>query len=113
MAQQVSIRKGDQVRVVAGRDKGKTGRVLSVNASKGVASVEHVNMLKRHTRPNPQKQIKGGVVEREGSIHLSNLMLMCRSCGKPTRVGHHTLPEKKGGKTQRERICRRCEAALD
>ncbi len=70
MAWTVSIRKGDQVRVIAGRDKGKTGRVLTVNQDKNLATVEHVNMLKRHTRPNPAKQIKGGIVEREGTIHI-------------------------------------------
>lgn len=113
MAVRVSIRKGDQVRVIAGRDKGKTGRVLSVNARKNTASVEHVQMLKRHTRPNPSKQIKGGIVEREGSISLSNLMLVCSSCGKPTRVGHQALPDSKGGKVRRVRICRRCQVTLD
>lgn len=112
MAAKAEIRKGDRVRVVAGRDKGKTGRVLSVDARKGWASVEHVNMLKRHTRPNPQKQIKGGVVEREGPIHISNLMVVCHSCGKPTRVGHQVLA-KKEGKAQRVRICRRCDATLE
>lgn len=107
MAWMVSIRKGDQVRVIAGRDKGKTGRVLSVDQSKGVATVEHVNMLKRHTRPNPAKQIKGGIVEREGSIHVSSLMVVCGSCGKPTRVGHQSLAD--GTKV---RACKHCAATL-
>ena len=108
MAWTVSIRKGDQVRVIAGRDKGKSGRVLSVNPEKRVATVEHVNLLKRHTRPNPAKQIKGGIVEREGRIHLSNLQLVCAGCGKPTRVGHSFLADQ-----TKVRACRRCGATLD
>ena len=112
MAAKAEIRKNDQVRVIAGRDKGKTGRVLSVDTQKRVASVEHVNMLKRHTRPNPSKQVKGGIVEREGTIALSNLMLVCSSCGKPTRVGHQALTETKDGKAARVRVCRRCDATF-
>lgn len=107
MAWTVSIRKGDQLRVIAGRDKGKTGRVLTVNQDKNLATVEHVNMLKRHTRPNPAKQIKGGIVEREGTIHISSLMVVCGSCNKPTRVGHSFLAD--GSKV---RACQHCGATL-
>lgn len=113
MPSTVRIRRGDQVRVIAGRDKGKSGRVLSVNVKKGVASVEHVQMLKRHTRPIPQKQVKGGIVEREGMVSVSNLMLICPSCGKPARVGKETLSGGKSGKAQRVRACKRCGVALD
>jgi large subunit ribosomal protein L24 len=108
MAPNVSLRKGDQVKVIAGRDKGKVGRVLSVDAEKGICTVEHVNMLKRHTRPNPAKQIKGGIVEREGAIHVSNLMVVCPSCAKTTRVRRHFLAD--GTKV---RSCHRCGAALE
>ncbi|MDA2913969.1 50S ribosomal protein L24 [Acidobacteriia bacterium AH_259_A11_L15] len=107
MAWTLSLRKGDQVKVVAGRDKGKRGRVLAVNQKKGVCTVEHVNLLKRHTRPNPAKQIKGGIVEREGPIHISNLMVVCPSCGKTTRVRHQFLDD--GSKL---RACHRCGATL-
>lgn len=114
MAGTVSIRRGDQARVIAGRDKGKTGRVLSVNQKKGIATVEHVHMLKRHTKPNPSKQIKGGIVEREGSINLSNLMVVCRNCGKPTRVVHQALAGGQEGKqAKRVRACQRCDATLE
>ncbi|MFQ5664238.1 MAG: 50S ribosomal protein L24 [Terriglobia bacterium] len=108
MAWQVSLRKGDQVKVIAGRDKGKVQRVLSVNAEKKICTVEHVNMLKRHTRPNPAKQIKGGIVEREGPIHVSNLMLVCPNCGKTTRARHQFL-----GDGSKARACHRCGATLE
>lgn len=79
------LRKDDVVQVISGRDKGKTGRILSVDRYRGKAVVEGVMMIKRHTRPNPSRQIKGGIAEREGPIALSNVMLMA-SDGKPTRV---------------------------
>ncbi len=107
MAWTLSLRKGDQVKVVAGRDKGKHGQVLWVNQKKRTCTVEHVNLLKRHTRPNPAKQIKGGIVEREGPIHISNLMVVCPSCGKTTRVRHQFLDD--GSKL---RACHRCGATL-
>ena len=82
----IKIRKNDMVKVIAGRDKGKTGRVLEVNRETGRLLVEGVMMLKRHTRPNPAKQIKGGIAEKEGSIHVSNVMVL-GSDGNPTRIG--------------------------
>jgi large subunit ribosomal protein L24 len=103
-----SIRRGDEVRVIAGRDKGKSGRVLSVDSRRRRVTVEHANMIKRHTRPNPSKNVKGGIVEREASMHLSNVLLVCSSCNKGARVGHKLLPD--GTKT---RVCRRCGAALE
>jgi large subunit ribosomal protein L24 len=87
------IRKNDQVEVIAGRDRGKRGRVLSVNAEKNRLLVEGVNMIKRHTKPNPQRNVKGGIVEREGSIHASNVMLLCPETGRPTRVGRKVLED--------------------
>ncbi len=82
----ILLKKDDMVKVIAGKDKGKTGRVLEVIRDKGRVLVEHVGMVKRHTRPNPAKQIKGGIAEREGSIHVSNVMLMTAG-GVATRVG--------------------------
>jgi large subunit ribosomal protein L24 len=108
MSWNLSVRRGDQVKVVAGRDKGKAGRVLSVNLQKKTCTVEHVNMLKRHTRPNPSKQIKGGIVEREGAISVSNVMVICPSCGKPTRPRRHGLAD--GTKV---RSCHRCDTTLE
>ena len=82
----VKIKKEDTVKVIAGKDKGKTGRVLEVLREKGRIVVEGVGMVKRHTRPNPQKQIQGGIAESERSIHISNVMLTTTS-GQITRVG--------------------------
>jgi large subunit ribosomal protein L24 len=104
----IGIRKGDQVRVMAGRDAGKTGRVLSINAKKNTVVVEHVAIMKRHTRPNPAKNIKGGIVEKEAAINVSNVMVVCASCGKHTRIGHAFLPD--GTKA---RSCKRCGGTLD
>lgn len=106
----VSVKKNDTVKVIAGRDKGKQGRVLDVIREDGKVLVEHVSMIKRHTRPNPQKGIKGGIAERESAIDVSNVMVVCASCG-PTRVGHKV--DTTGGKARRTRICRKCGNVLD
>jgi large subunit ribosomal protein L24 len=104
----IQIRKGDNVKVISGKDAGKSGRVLSINAKKNTLVVEHVGIIKRHTRPNPNKNIKGGIVEKEGNINISNVMVVCGSCGKHTRVGHTVQPD--GTKV---RSCRHCNATLD
>jgi large subunit ribosomal protein L24 len=104
----IQIRKGDNVKVIAGKDAGKSGRVLSIDAKKNRVVVEHVSVVKRHTRPNPQKNIKGGIVEKEGSVNISNVMVVCSSCGKHTRIGHTVLPD--GTKV---RSCRHCKTTLD
>jgi len=104
----IGIRKGDTVRIIAGKDSGKSGRVLSVNAKNNTLVVEHASIIKRHTRPNPGKNIKGGIVEKEGGINVSNVMIVCPSCSKHTRLGNNVLPD--GSKV---RICRRCGTTLD
>ena len=106
----IKIRKNDTVKVISGRDKGKQGRVLSVDRERGKLLVEHVMMIKRHTRPNPQRQIKGGIAEREAPIHASNIMLTTSS-GLVTRVGHKV--ETVGGKARRVRIARKTGETLD
>ncbi|MDH3522716.1 MAG: 50S ribosomal protein L24 [Acidobacteriota bacterium] len=83
----VKIKKNDEVLVIRGKDKGARGKVLRVLPGTRTAIVERVNMMKRHTRPNPQKNVQGGVLEKEAPIQLSNLMLICPESGKPTRVG--------------------------
>ena|SRR5450432_3094971 len=106
----IRLKKNDEVKVIAGRDKGKTGRVLEVINETGRVLVEHVGLVKRHTRPNPAKQIKGGIAERESSIHVSNVMLLTQG-GVPTRIG--TKVETVGGKTRRVRIARKNGEVLD
>jgi large subunit ribosomal protein L24 len=107
MATKLYIRKNDQVQIMAGRDKGKAGRVLEVEPRRSRVYVEHVNMIKRHTRPNPSKQIRGGILEKEGPIHVSNVSLVCSDCG-PTRVRHAHKAEGKS-----VRICVKCGKVLD
>jgi large subunit ribosomal protein L24 len=104
----LSIRKNDNVVVVAGRDRGKRGRVLRVLPEKGRLIVEGVNFVKRHTRPNPQRNIKGGIVEREASLHASNVQIVCPECGAPTRVGRRRLDDG-----SRLRFCRKCQGVID
>ncbi|MGH9676528.1 MAG: 50S ribosomal protein L24 [Candidatus Acidiferrum sp.] len=104
----INIRKGDQVKIIAGRDAGKTGRVLWINAKSNTVVVEHVSIIKRHTRPNPGKNISGGIIEKEGPINVSNVMVVCSNCGKHTRLGHNILPD--GTKV---RACRHCNTTLD
>ena len=105
---QTPIRKNDNVVVTSGRDSGKRGRVLKVLPAKNRLVVEGVNIIKRHTRPNPQRNIKGGIVEREASLHASNVQLVCPECGKITRIGRRVL-----GDGRKVRICRKCEGVVD
>ena len=102
------IRKNDQVMVRAGKDRGKKGRVLSVVPGTNRVIVEGVNLIKRHTRPNPQKNIKGGIVEREASIHASNVMLVDPETNEPTRIGRKVLDDGR-----KVRIGRKSGAVVD
>ena len=100
------------VQVIAGRSRGTKeqptrGRVLEAEPRKQRVYVEHVNMIKRHVRPNPAKQVRGGVLEKEGPIHVSNVALVCPDCG-PTRVQHRLMADNK-----KVRICAKCEKTLD
>lgn len=99
------VHKGDTVVVLSGKDRGKQGRVLRVNASKGTAIVERVNFTKKHTRPNPGKNVKGGILERESPIKVDKLQVVCPSCNEPARLGSHRNEE---GEAQR--FCRKCKA---
>jgi large subunit ribosomal protein L24 len=102
------IRKNDSVVVITGKDRGKRGRVLKVLAAKNRLVVEGVNIIKRHTKPNPQRNIKGGLVEREAGLHASNVQVVCPDCGKPTRLGRRVL-----GDGRKVRFCRKCEGVVD
>jgi large subunit ribosomal protein L24 len=109
MQTRMDIRKDDSVKVIAGRGKNiKEGRrVLAVFPREGLVLVEGVKVVKKHVRKNPSKQIKGGIAEQEARIHVSNVMIVCPSCHKPTRVGI-----KRDG-AAKQRICKRCNDTLD
>ena len=102
------IRKNDSVLVVTGKDRGKRGRVLKVAPEKNRLVIEGVNLSKRHTKANPGKNVKGGIVEREASVHASNVQLVCPECGAQTRIGHRIL-----GDGRKVRFCRKCEGVVD
>ena len=111
----VLIRKGDMVRVVAGRDRlgfaHRSARVLAVNRTDATVTVEHAQIIKKHTRRNPQKNVQGGILDKEAPIHASNVMVVCPSCDRPTRIGQTERQE--GGRKVRTRVCKRCKAPLD
>ena len=102
------LKKNDTVLVIAGKDAGKRGRVLDIDRKKGRILVEHAMMIKKHVRPNPARQIKGGIAEREAPIHASNVMVICGECGKRTRIGSKAM-----GDGTRVRVCRHCQGVLD
>lgn len=89
----VKIKKGDEVLVMSGRSKGMRGKVMRVFPAKNSVIVERVNMIKKHERANPNKQVKGGILEREAPIEISNLRLICPESGQPTRVGRKRLED--------------------
>jgi large subunit ribosomal protein L24 len=101
------VRKGDTVMVVAGRERGKKGKVLRVIPEKGRVVVERLNLIKKHQKPT-QKVRQGGIIEREGSIHLSNVMLVDPGSDKPTRVGMRALSDGK-----KVRVAKRSGEMLD
>lgn len=104
------IKKDDLVRIIAGRDRGKTGKVLEVNRFKRKVTVEGVMVVKRHTRPNPSQQIKGGIADKPMPIDVSNVMILTAG-GVPTRVGYKMTTT--GGKVRRTRIAHKGGETLD
>ena len=108
MGSGLHIRKNDQVYVIAGKDRGKTGRVMKVYPKESKVLVEGVNMVKRAVKANPQKNVKGGVVEREAPLHISNVSAICPETNAPTRVGRKTLQDG-----SRVRVARKTGAVLD
>jgi large subunit ribosomal protein L24 len=102
----VDIRRNDTVKVITGRDKGKEGRVLRVFPNEAKLLVEHVMMVKKHVRPNPNRNIKGGIAEQESRIAISNVQLVCPTCG-PVRIGHDVRGDRK------VRVCKKCGTTLD
>ncbi len=101
------VRKGDTVAVIAGRERGKRGKVLRILPDQGRVIVEHVNMIKKHQRPT-QKLRQGGIIEREGPLALSNVLLVCSRCDRPSRTGVKILADGR-----KVRVCKRCGEAVE
>jgi large subunit ribosomal protein L24 len=122
MAARLKIKKGDLVEIVAGKDRGKQGRVIEARPSEGRILIENLNVIKRHTRPRPVRDssrmggpsmIPGGIIEKPSPIDVSNVMIICPVCNKPTRVGYKVVERK--GESRKVRVCRRsgCGQEID
>jgi large subunit ribosomal protein L24 len=101
------IKKDDKIKVIAGKDKGKIGKVLKIEGKKNRLLVENINVVKRHTKPNPQAK-QGGILESEAPIHRSNVMLMCNKCMTPIRIRIQRLEDGK-----KIRVCSKCKEIID
>jgi large subunit ribosomal protein L24 len=108
MPQLPAIKKNDEVYVLRGKDRGKTGRVLIVIPKDGKVVVEGIQMIKRHTRPNPQRNIKGGIVEKEAAIDISNVAIICKNCKEHTRLANKVLADGR-----RARACKKCGSTIE
>jgi large subunit ribosomal protein L24 len=104
--QEMVLKKGDLVKVIAGKEKGKTGKILKTIAEKNRVVVEKINVVKKHKRPDAKG--KGGILEKESSIHASNVMLLCSKCNTGVRIGHQVLEDGK-----KVRVCQKCREILD
>jgi large subunit ribosomal protein L24 len=104
----VNIKKNDLVYILSGKDRGKTGKVLKVFAAKNRAVVEGLNYVNKHTKPNPQRNIKGGILPKESPVHISNLMIVCKRCNKRARMGLSSMPDGR-----KVRVCKNCNELLD
>jgi large subunit ribosomal protein L24 len=104
---QFRIRKNDKVMVIAGKDKGKIGKVLKVLRKHDRVLVEKVNMIKRHVKPNPYRHEAGGIVDKESPLHISNVMVVCNACQKPARIGYKYAEDG-----TKQRFCKQCSATL-
>lgn len=102
----LNIQRNDTVEVISGSDRGKKGRVLRVFPDESRLLVEHVRVVKKHLRQNPQRRIQGGIAEQEAPVHVSNVMLVCPSCNQPTRVAHKFKGDLK------VRVCKRCGGTI-
>jgi len=100
------LKKGDMVKVVAGKEKGKTGKIIKIIRDKDRIIVEKLNFVKRHQRPDAKG--KGGIVEKEGSLHITNVSYLCSKCDTAVRLGHKVLDDG-----QKVRICKKCKEVLD
>lgn len=111
--EKIRLRKGDLVEVLTGKDRSKRGKILEVNRATGRVIVQGVSMIKRHTRPNPQRNIKGGIAEREGSVHASNVMVISSENNKRSRIGSKVVGKTEKGKDIRARVAIKTGEVLD
>lgn len=107
MRERLSVKKNDLVKVIAGKEKGKSGRILRVLPRKNRIIIEKINFVKRHTRPSGQTR-QGGIIEREAPINVSNVMVVCEKCNVPVRIGKKILDDGK-----KVRTCKKCGEVLD
>ncbi|NCA95905.1 MAG: 50S ribosomal protein L24 [Methanomicrobia archaeon] len=107
----MNIKKNDKVKILAGKDKGKTGKVLQVSPSQGRVSIEGLNLLIKHLRPRRQNE-KGQRIEFPAFINLSNVALVCPKCGQATKVAYKTL-KLEGGRTKKVRACKKCQETIE
>ena len=103
-----AIKKGDKVKVVSGKERGRQGKVLKINGKDGTALVERLNMVKRHTRAGGSAGQQGGIIEKESPLPMSNLMLVCPKCSKPSKTGTRILEDN-----ERVRYCKKCDEQID
>lgn len=106
-AKKLHVKKGDMVRVIAGKEKGKSGKIIAIFSDKGRVLVENLNMVKRHTRPS-RTNTEGGIIEKEAALSASNVLLLCASCNQATRTGMRVLDD--GSKV---RFCKKCNEIVD
>jgi len=104
----MNIHKNDNVVVIAGNARGKSGKVLKIFRDEQRVIVEGVNIIKRHSRPS-QKNPQGGIVQKESTINAANVMVVCPKCSKPSRVGHKAVKDSATGRKHTMRVCRNCE----
>ena len=107
MLAKLHFKKDDQAIVIAGKEKGKSGKILSMLSKKECVLIEKVNLVKRHSRPSAKNR-QGGIIEKEGPIHISNVMILCSKCNSPVRIGRKTLEDGK-----KVRYCKKCGELID
>ena len=108
------VKKGDTVQVISGKDKGVQGRVISASPETNRVLVEGANRIKKHTRVTQSQRgaQSGGIITQEAAVHVSNVQVVCPSCGKPSRIGHRRSEPDASGKTHSVRVCKRCNGDI-
>ena len=108
------VKKGDTVQVIAGKDKGLTGKVIQADPESSRILVEGANRIKKHTKvtQSARGSQQGGIITQEAAVHVSNVQVVCPSCGKPSRIGHRRSEPDANGKTHSVRICKRCDGDI-